>query len=292
MSNSPGPNPLVIERILRDRDGIWRQISEGRNLRNLTLQTLTTSVISFAIFGLVLGASNGPQQALSSMVKLPLLFLATLAICLPTLYLFNLVFGARLSITQAVTLIMVSITVIAGLTLAFAPISLFFLITAQNYDFFKLLNVCILALTALVGLRFLTTGMAALNTHHESNRLLDGVPVAEPQRELALVGAPAAEVPANGSATATVIPALPSVPAPVPAAGFAVAAPGRATADRRPASMRLVYIWIMLYGFVGTQLAWTLRPFFGDPDAPFALFREISGTFYSDILRTIGDLFT
>ena len=29
--------------------------------------------------------------------------------------------------------------------------------------------------------------------------------------------------------------------------------------------MILLYIWIMLFGFVGTQLAWTLRPFFGDP---------------------------
>jgi len=35
------------------------------------------------------------------MIKLPLLFLVTLAICLPTLYLFNLVFGARLSMPSA-----------------------------------------------------------------------------------------------------------------------------------------------------------------------------------------------
>lgn len=52
----------------------------------------------------------------------------------------------------------------------------------------------------------------------------------------------------------------------------------------------LLRVWILLFGFVGTQLAWTLRPFFGDPDTPFALFREISGTFYSDILQTIGRL--
>jgi hypothetical protein len=129
------------------------------------------------------------------MVKLPLLFLATLAICLPTLYLFNLVFGARLSMMQAVTLIMVSITVISVLTLAFAPISLFFLITAQNYEFFKLLNVCILGLTAVVGLLFLTRGMAALNAYHaaELEASWYHAPAAEvaiqaTDRELALVG--------------------------------------------------------------------------------------------------------
>ena len=49
-------------------------------------------------------------------------------------------------------------------------------------------------------------------------------------------------------------------------------------------------IWIVLFGFVGTQLAWTLRPFFGDPGKPFELFRNIEGTFYSDILNTLGSL--
>jgi hypothetical protein len=58
----------------------------------------------------------------------------------------------------------------------------------------------------------------------------------------------------------------------------------------QPASMTLLYIWIILFGFVGTQLAWTLRPFFGSPNEPFALFRNISGTFYSDIFATIGRL--
>jgi hypothetical protein len=281
MANPPGQNLLVIERILRDRDGIWRQINDERDLRGLILQMLTSSAVSLAIFGLVLGASNGFWQALSSMVKLPLLFLATLAICLPTLYLFNLVFGARLSMTQTVALVMVSITVISVLTLAFAPISLFFLITAQNYEFFKLLNVCILVLTAVIGLLFLIRGMAALNAYHAA--VVAAAPAAEvvveaEDRELALVGA------GNGHG-------------PRPAAPVAIASPERAAAQaagvpaERPTSMALVSVWILLFGFVGTQLAWTLRPFFGDPDAPFALFREISGTFYTDILQTIGNVF-
>ena len=55
--------------------------------------------------------------------------------------------------------------------------------------------------------------------------------------------------------------------------------------------MTLLYIWIRLFGFVGTQLAWTLRPFFGSPDEQFEVFRNIEGTFYADIFRTIGHLF-
>jgi hypothetical protein len=299
MANSPASNGLlVIERILRNRDGIWAQIIEERELRPLTLQMLASSVISLALYGAVLGASHSWQQALSSFVKLPLLFLATLAICLPTLYLFNLVFGARLSMVQAVALIMVSITVTSVLTLAFAPISLFFLITAQSYAFFKLLNVTILVLTAIVGLRFLIVGMRALNTQRETEAVASGttpVPMAPPVPAPALV-APPQPVPPNGLAMevggAPVAVATLPVPGPMPPYPMPLPRPMpvRQPAGERPASMGLLYIWIVLFGFVGTQLAWTLRPFFGSPDQPFALFRHISGTFYADIFRTIGHL--
>ena len=154
---------LVIERILRDRDGIWRQISEDRDLKPLSGLMLLSSAVALAAYGAVLGASNGWLQALASAVKLPILFLVTLAICLPTLYLFNLVFGAKLSLRQAVAMVSVAITVMSMLCVAFAPISLFFLITAPNYGFYKLLNVAIMALTAIVGLRFLVVGMRAMN---------------------------------------------------------------------------------------------------------------------------------
>lgn len=299
---------LVIERILRDRAGIWDQIIAERDLPRLILQMLVTSAISLAAYGAVLGASNGWLQALVSTVKLPLLFLVTLAICLPTLYLFNLVFGARLSVLQACALIMVAITVTSVLTFAFAPISLFFLVTARSYEFFKLLNIVILALTAIVGLRFLTSGMRAINDHllvtpvskpaaeSVSDRV---VPVPLTQRDLVLttVGGSVGSAtlpPVNGNPSAH--PSGhdpdgldPKEPLSVPAAG-AVVTSGRPATGERPASMVLLYIWILLFGFVGTQLAWTLRPFFGSPDAPFALFRDIEGTFYTDILNTLSSL--
>ena len=163
MANASGL--LVIERILRDRQGIWQQVVEDRGLPKLSVQMLTSTVIALACYGAVLGSFHSVWMALTSAVKLPLLFLVTLAICLPTLYLFNLVFGARLSVRQSLALVMVALTVTAMLALAFAPISLFFLITAPDYGFFKLLNVAILGLSALVGLRFLTGGMRVLNEH-------------------------------------------------------------------------------------------------------------------------------
>src|ERR1044072_6210358 len=158
---------LIIERILRDRDSIWRQIGDERQLGQLIGQMLASSAIALACYGAVLGASNGLAMSALSAVKLPLLFLVTLAICLPTLYLFNLVFGARLQVRQALALVMTTVTVTSVLSLAFAPIALFFRITAHSYAFYKLLNVAILALAAMVGLKFLTAGMRSLNVQTE-----------------------------------------------------------------------------------------------------------------------------
>ena len=299
MANASGL--LVIERILRDRQGIWQQVVEDRGLSRLTVQMLLSSVVSLAVYGAVLGSFHSVLMALTSAVKLPLLFLVTLAICLPTLYLFNLVFGARLSIRQSLALVMVALTVTAMLALAFAPISLFFLITAPDYSFFKLLNVAILGLSALVGLRFLTGGMRVLNEHGllAPAKPAEAVPAATPvaaQPALVPVGVPAAEagaavvapvtVPAGNGTQPVAQPAAPiTFP---PGAGFQ---PPRPPVQPTPPSMTLLYVWIFLFGFVGTQLAWTLRPFFGSPDKDFSLYRDIDGNFYAEIFRTIADLF-
>lgn len=238
---------LIIERILRDREGIWRQISSEYRLNALIAQMLSSSVIALACYGIVLGASSGMLQAISSAIKLPVLFLLTLVICLPTLYLFNLVFGARLSIQQAVALVLTAITVTSMLTLAFAPISLFFWITAPNYEFFKLLNVAILTLTGVVGLSFLRNGMRRMNALNAPVEL-----------------APAAAAEETG------------------------AVPPQPRQSEQPVNMSLLNLWVVLYGFVGTQLAWTLRPFFGDPGKAFEIFRNIEGNFYVNILHSIA----
>jgi len=284
---------LVIERILRDRQGVWKQLVEDRDLPGLVGQMLASTVLALAVYGAVLGSFHSAAMAGTSAVKLPLLFLATLAICLPTLYLFNLVFGARLSVRQSLALVMVALTVTAMLALAFAPISLFFLITAPDYQFFKLLNVAILALSALVGLRFMTEGMRTLNQHG----LLAPAP-AEP----AAAPAPAEEkVPAAVGVGNGAAPAIQPVPQPMPQpvqvpVGYVLQpiqrpAPAKAAGGQTPPSMTLLYIWILLFGFVGTQLAWTLRPFFGSPGKPFSLYRQIDGNFYAEIFKTIAHLF-
>ncbi len=43
---------------------------------------------------------------------------------------------------------------------------------------------------------------------------------------------------------------------------------------RRPRHRLLLRLWIVLYAFVGIQMAWILRPFVGSPDLPVRFFRE------------------
>lgn len=39
-------------------------------------------------------------------------------------------------------------------------------------------------------------------------------------------------------------------------------------------AIRILQIWILVYGFVGAQMAWSLRPFIGSPDREFEFLRE------------------
>ena len=228
-AGSAGGEPgLLVERLLRQPEDIWRQIAAERELARLNGQLVLASAVPLALYGAVLGSSNSVLQAVASAVKLPVLFLLTLAICLPALYLFNLVFGSRLSAAQTLALVLSGIATTGMLTLGFAPISVFFLLSAPDYDFFKLLNVAILTLTGFAGLRSLLKGMAHVQPRHTS-------------------------------------------------------APQSASRG----GQLMLRAWLLVYAFVGTQLAWTLRPFFGAPELPFELFRKLEGNFYVNILQAL-----
>ncbi len=52
----------------------------------------------------------------------------------------------------------------------------------------------------------------------------------------------------------------------------------------------IFFLWILLYAFVGSQMAWTLSPYMGDPQLPFILFTQPGGNFYSDVFNSIRQL--
>jgi hypothetical protein len=50
--------------------------------------------------------------------------------------------------------------------------------------------------------------------------------------------------------------------------------------------------WMGLFATVGTQMGWTLRPFFGAPGTTFVLIRPVQGNFYQEFLHTVERLLT
>jgi hypothetical protein len=62
--------------------------------------------------------------------------------------------------------------------------------------------------------------------------------------------------------------------------------------EKNPMHQRLLKLWITLYGFVGIQMGWTLRPFIGSPNAPTQFFRDQAwGNAYLELYKIITGLF-
>lgn len=50
-------------------------------------------------------------------------------------------------------------------------------------------------------------------------------------------------------------------------------------------------VWVIIFAFVGVQLAWNLRPFVGYKDMPYELFRkDTQGNFYSSMIKSLGEM--
>jgi hypothetical protein len=61
--------------------------------------------------------------------------------------------------------------------------------------------------------------------------------------------------------------------------------------DKQSQTLRLniLRLWLALYAFVGCQMGWILRPFFGTPGKDFQLFRsELESNFYFHVLHLLG----
>ncbi|NLE76582.1 MAG: actin-binding WH2 domain-containing protein [Chloroflexi bacterium] len=56
------------------------------------------------------------------------------------------------------------------------------------------------------------------------------------------------------------------------------------------ARRNLVRLWILIYAFVGSQMAWTLRPFIGAPTMDFEFLRPMGGNFYANVLTSMGEI--
>jgi len=174
MDNAQNTNPKedemknlfsIMPEFLHDPNAFFQSIQKNENVKSKALTLLLVSVFSFMVYGFMVGLAKSPLQALSSAIKVPILFLSTMAFCLPALYFFSLaLLGTPIKMLQVLTVVLGGISVTAFLLLGLAPVTLFFVLTSTDYAFFQLLAVGFVGLSAWIGVYFLWKGMTSVET--------------------------------------------------------------------------------------------------------------------------------
>lgn len=230
----------------------------------------------YALFGARPGAI---EQAAATIIKLPLLFLLTLAVTFPSLYVFGALAGSRLGFLSTLRLLVGAIVVNLAVAASLGPILGFFTVSTTSYPFMVLLNVALLGIGGTIGLSFLFRALRSLAEAERRRR------VERAAREPAPSSTPAPEPP-------PIDPSAPSYMVPSPSD------PGRPIFTARPTyepptdSATFIFrIWVFIYAMVGAQMGWVLRPFIGSPDIPFTFFRERSGNFFTAVGQSLRALF-
>ncbi len=215
--------------------------------------------LCMGIFSLTSSGSGDWRQVLASMFKVPALFVLTLIVTSPSLYVFNALFGSRLRLVPMIQLMIGSLAVTMAVLSSIGPVVAFFSCSTSSYSFIVILNVIAFAIAGVLGLGFL------LQTLHRMT-------IAEEE---------SVAVSSESSS-----PAISEVESPAAVKSSNVLS----NIDHRRAS-RTVWmifrIWVVVFGLVGSQMAWILRPFIGSPHEPFTLFRSHGGSFIEAILTHV-----
>ena len=235
---------------------------------------------SFAVFN----QSGGEwRQLLATTVKVPLLFFLTLVITFPSLYVFNALVGSRLSLLSVLRLLVAALGVMLAVLASMGTIVLFFGLSTTSYPFMLLLNVVVYAVSGILGLRFLLHTLHRLTVVMEEPDTLASAPPVPPTPPTP---------PAPGEQEAVKFDPPPEL---VPAAPSVARDPG--ALDRLEGrvvggNVRTVFnIWVIVFGLVGAQMGWVLRPFVGNPNLEFTLFRSRTSNFFQGVWRALTDLF-
>jgi hypothetical protein len=207
---------------------------------------------TFALFRV-----KGPSlfQVVASMIKVPLLFYLTLLVTLPSLYVFNALVGSRLTLKMVVRLLVASLGVMVAVLASLGPIVAFFSVSTTSYPFMVLFNVVVFGVSGVLGLTFLLQTLHRLSV---AGTLLLTVAREEPQE------------------------------APEPA-GPLDPLQNRVLGGHVKTVFRL---WVIVFGLVGAQMGWVLRPFIGNPNIPFTWFRGRESNFFLAVLQKLASLFS
>jgi hypothetical protein len=212
----------------------------------------------------------GWQQLGASTIKVPMLFGLTLLITFPSLYVFNALVGSKLNMGAMVKLLIAAMCVMMAVLASLGPIVAFFAVSTTSYPFMKLLNVVAYAIAGFLGLSFLLQTL-----HRLSAAQVEAEFESPPPPTQAAVEPPSA---------------VGTPPPPYPGAPGALERLKTRAVDPR---VRTIFnIWVIVFGLVGAQMSWVLRPFVGNPDQPFTFFRPRESHFFQAVWDALVNLFS
>jgi len=272
--------------MLRGVDRLLR--GEFTRAEDLRAGRIEAPARSLAQSGLLLGATYGafmgvyallaPErpgwaQWLSTTLKVPALFLLTLLVTFPSLYVISALSGSRLRYEQTLRLLLAAVSVNLALLASLGPVTAFFTLSTDSHPFLVLLNVTFFAVSGFVGLGFLKRAL----------RAVFDVPPPPPLPAPEPTPSPTAGEADPSRLSGIVERAAPPVrPAPVPSRPW--------TPPPADPAQRVFRIWTLVYAVVGGQMAWILRPFLGNPGDGFMLFAERKSNFFAGVLEMVQAL--
>lgn len=215
----------------------------------------------YAIFD---GRDGRYLHALAVSIKLPALFLLTLCVTFPSLYVFNALVGCRLSFVASLRLLVAAIVVNVAVGASLGPILGFFTVSTTSYPFMVLLNVVLLGIAGVIGLAFLLRTLRALARASLGDLPSVGEPPPPEADDETLVAHRERLVEAREAFLSR---------------------------SRQDAAANFIFrVWVLIYAVVGAQMGWILRPFIGAPGTAFELFRPREGNFFSAVIGVIQRL--
>jgi hypothetical protein len=229
---------------------------------------------------------DGPLflQAFATIIKVPALFFLTLLVTFPSLYVFNALVGSRLNLATIMRLLIAALAVNLAVLSSLGPIVAFFSVSTESYGFMVMLNVLTFALSGVLGFAFL---LQTLNRLDMTQRKFSRPP------PLSAAGGAAPTPTGDTGADAEELITAEQVEF---IKAESVEEPG--ALDRVGESVlrkqvRTVFTcWVVVFGLVGAQMSWVLRPFIGAPHVPFHWFRPRGSNFFESVFHTIANLFS
>jgi len=225
-----------VDYMLHHPREIFESLRRGENLDELSRLFIKISIFMALVYGAVMGATNLLQDSTIELkykflfipivgIKTPILFLLTLAIVLPPIYVSNAFMGMGYTFRQVVAMLLATIAITTTALASMATVAFFFSLTSRSYHFIKLMHVLFFIYGGALGIGFLDRCLVYRMNH-----------------------------------------------------------------SKKTISTKMLFVWLLLYVFVGTQLAWVLRPFVGSPGEKFEVFRPRNGNFYESVAQSINKM--